>query len=74
MQLLPMKHAGCPLLLGQDVEENAKRIIRQIRQSGGVTNNSVVIGIITGIRHGTDSSLLLENGGSIHVDKEVARC
>ena len=73
VQLLPVKHVGRPLLLGQDVEDNAKKIIHQIRLSGGVINNSVVIGIITGILRGTDSSLLLENGGPIHVDKEVAR-
>ena len=61
------------MLLGRDVEESAKKVIQQIRQSGGIINNSVVIGIITGMLRGTESSLLLENGGPIHVDKEVAR-
>ena len=34
-------------MLGQDVEESVKKIILCIRESGGVINNSVVIGIIT---------------------------
>ena len=55
------------------MEEKTRRAIHQIREAGGVINNFVVIGIITGILHDTDSSLLLENGGSIHVDKPVAR-
>ena len=73
VQQLPLKQTGRPLLLGRDVEESAKKVIQQIRQSRGIINNSVVIGIITGILRGTESSLLLENGGPIHVDKEVAR-
>ena len=70
---LPAQSVGRPLLLGQDVEEKTRRVIHQIREAGGVINNSVVIGIITGILRDTDSSLLLENGGPIHVDKPVAR-
>ena len=70
---LPAQSVGRPLLLGQDVEEKTRRVIQQIREAGGVINNSVVIGIITGILRDTESSLLLENGGPIHVDKSVAR-
>ena len=70
---LPAQSVGHPLLLGQNVEEKT-RVIHQIREAGGVINNSVVIGIITGSLHDTESSLLLENGGPIHVDKAVARC
>lgn len=36
-------------------------------------NNSVVIGINTGILRDTDSNLLAENGGPIDVGKETAR-
>ena len=70
---LPVTHTGRPLLLGQDVEENAKRIIRCIREAGGVINNSIVIGIITGILRDTDSNLLAENGGPVQIDRSVAR-
>jgi hypothetical protein len=70
---LPVKPIGRPLLLGKDVEENAKKIIHCIRESGGIINNSVVIGIITGILRDTDSNLLSENGGPIKVDKGIAR-
>ena len=73
VQELPLKQTGRPLLLGRDVEESARNIIHQIRQAGGIVNNSVVIGVITGILRGTDSSLLSENGGPINVNKEVAR-
>ena len=44
---VPKKDVGCPLMLGQDVEESVKKIILCIRESGGVINNSIVIGIIT---------------------------
>jgi hypothetical protein len=59
--------------LGRDIEDNARKIIQQIRESGGVINNAVVIGIITGILRDVNSNLLLENGGPINVDKGVAR-
>ena len=70
---LPAQSVGRPLLLGHDVEEKTRRVIHHIREAGGVINNSVVIGNITGILRDTDSSLLLENGGPIHVDKPVTR-
>ena len=67
------KNVGRPLLLGKDVEESARKVILCIRASGGVINNSIVIGIITGIVRNINSNLLAENGGPIHVDKAVAR-
>ena len=70
---LPEKQTGRPLLLGQDVEESAKKIIRCIREAGGIINNSIVIGILTGILRETDSNLLAENGGPIQIDRSVAR-
>ena len=69
---VPEKNVVCPLMLGQDIEESAKKVILCIRESGGVINNSIVIGIITGILHDIDSNLLAENSGLIHVDKAVA--
>ena len=70
----PIKRApGRPLLLGQEVEEKAKAIILNIRDSGGVINNSVVIGIIKGIIRDSDSNLLVENGGPLQIDKPIAR-
>ena len=70
---VPKKNVGRPLMLGQDVEESVKKIILCIRESGGVINNSIVIGIITGVLRDIDSNLLSENGGPIRVDKAVAR-
>ena len=61
------------LALGQDVERHAMKVVHEVRESGGVVNYSVVIGIITGIMHNTDSNLLAENGGPITVGKEAAR-
>ena len=55
------------------MEEKTRRVIHQIREAGGVISNSSVIRIITGFLRDTDSSLLLENCGAIHVDKPVAR-
>ena len=49
------------LLLGQDVEESDKKIVPCIREAGGVINNSIVIGILSGILCDTDSNLLAEN-------------
>ena len=70
----PIKRApGRPLLLGQEVEEKAKAVILNIRDSGGVINNSVVIGIIKGIIRDSDSNLLVENGGPLQIDKPIAR-
>ena len=70
---LPTQSVGRPLLQGQDVEYKTRRVIHQIREAGGVISNSSVIRIITGFLRDTDSSLLLENCGAIHVDKPVAR-
>ena len=64
---------GWPLLLGKDVEESGRKVILCIRESGGVINNSIVSGIITGIVRNMDSNLLAENCGTIHFDKAVAR-
>ena len=63
---------GRPLTLGQNVERNAMMVIHQVRESGYVVNNSVVVGIITGIMGDTDSNLLVD--GPIPVGKEAARC
>lgn len=60
--------------LGQDVKESAKKIILCIREAGGVINNSIVIGILNGILHDTDSNLLAENSGPIQIDSPIARC
>ena len=66
------KPVGRPLLLEQDVEDKVKAIVCGIRDAGGVINNSTVIGIIKGVIKDSDSNLLLENGGSIEVDKPMA--
>ena len=65
---------GRPLRLGQNVERHAMMVIHQVRESGDVVNNSVVVGIITGIMGDTDSNLLAENDGPITVGKEAAWC
>ena len=70
---LPSKTTGCPLLLGSSIEESSKAIVRTIRDNGGIVNSSVTIGIIKGVIHDVDSNLLLENGGQVDVNKEVAR-
>ena len=62
---------GCPLLLGKDVEESAKKVILSTRESGCAINNSIVIRILTGIVRNVGSNLLAEHGGPIHVDKSV---
>ena len=67
------KPVGRPLLLGQDVENKVKAIVRGIWDAGGVINNSIVIGIIKGVIKDSDSNLLVENGGPIEVDKPVAK-
>ena len=68
VEKLPVQALGRPRALGQDVERHAMKVIHQIRESGGVVNNSVVIGVITGILRDTDSNLLAENGGPITVE------
>ena len=73
VEKLPVQALGRPLALGQAVERHAMKVIHQVRESGGVVNNSVVIGIIKGIMRDTDSNLLAENGGPITVGKEAAR-
>ena len=61
-----MKQADHLLLLGQDVEENAKSV-------RSVICNSVVIEHISGTLCGIDSRLLVENVW-IHVNEEVVCC
>ena len=62
---------GRPLTLEQNVERHAMMVIHQVRESGDVVNNSVVVGIITGIMGDTDSNLLAENDGPITVGKKL---
>ena len=69
-----MQALGHPLALGQNVEIRAMKDSHPVRESGDVVNNSVVVGIITGIMGDTDSNLLAENDGPITVGKEAALC
>ena len=70
---LPEKKRGRPLLLGEDLEEQVKVFLHQVRGYGGVINAPIALAASKGIVMAKDANMLSENGGSITLTKDWAK-
>ena len=56
------KKRGQPLLIGEELDEQEREYIRELRR-GVVINNDVAIAVDTGIVMNSNANLLVVNGG-----------
>ena len=67
------KAKGRPLLLGKNLEGQAKSFLKDLRSSGGVINTAIMLAAVKGIVLATDANLLAENGGNINLKRDWAK-
>ena len=71
-ELVPKKR-GRPLLIGEELDEQVREYVRELRREGVVINCDVAIAVGTGIVMNSDANLLVANGGHIDLTKHWAR-
>ena len=71
-ELVPKKR-GRPLLIGEELDEQVREYIRELRREGVVINSDVAIAVGTGIVMNSDTNLLVANGGHIDLTKHWAK-
>ena len=71
LELTPKKGEG-KLMLWDELDENVKKMVNSVRNSGGVINSVIVMAARKGIVLANDRSLLVENGGHIGITKSWA--
>ena len=64
---------GCPLLLGDKLDDQVKSYVQYLRTKGTPVNTTVVLGIASRIVKNHESSLLASNGGHIVLGKPRAK-
>ena len=62
MNELPEKEGGCPLLLGEELEKQARVYLTSYHKKGAVINTVIVIACSEGIVKGKDCNLLVMVG------------
>ena len=67
------KKRGRPLLLGEEMDEQVRVYIRELRANGYPINTAIVIATGQGIIKDYDSNLLSENGGHLSLTKDWAK-
>ena len=70
--LEPAKH-GCPLLLGDRIDDKVKQYLLKLRECGGVVNSAVTIASAKGIILTMDRTLLSDNGGHVNLTRGWAK-
>ena len=70
---MPENKQGRPLLLGEDLESQVKQFILELREHGSPVSTEVVVAAAKGIVEAKDSTLLIENGGTIDITKDWGR-
>ena len=70
---LPEKKRGRPLLVSEDIEDQVKEYIREIRVSGGVVNTAITLAAAKGIVLGKVANMLAENGGYLDLTRDWAK-
>ena len=71
-ELVPKKR-GRPLLIGEELDEQVREYVRELRKSGVIINAHVVIAVGMGLVMSKDANLLAENGGHVSLTKHWAR-
>ena len=67
------KKRGSPLLIGEELYEQVREYVRELRKSGVIINAHVVIAVGMGLVLSKDANLLAENGGHTNLCKHWAR-
>ena len=72
IKVLPEKRRGRPLLFNEELEEKViqKWFLTELRKSGGVVNSQIAMETAKGVVKARDANLLVENGGSININKD----
>lgn len=65
---LPFNKRGRPYLLGERLDQQVQAYIRILREQGGIVTASIVVAAAKGIIMATNSSLLRDFGGHIHLN------
>lgn len=73
MKTLPTKVRGRPLMLGEEIDDEVKQFIKNVRTSGGVVNTIIVVAAVQGIVGAENRALLKENGGHMDINRDYAR-
>ena len=63
------KKRGQPLLIGEELDEQVREYIRELRREGVVINSDVAIAVGTGIIMNSNANLLVANSGHIDLTK-----
>ena len=71
-ELIPKKR-GRPLLIGEELDEQVRDYIKELRREGVVINCDVAIAVGAGIVMISDANLLIANGGHIDLTKHWAK-
>ena len=71
-ELVPKKR-GRPLMVGEELDEQVREYIRELRKLWVIINAHVVIAVGMGLVLNKDANLLEENGGHISLTKHWAR-
>ena len=67
------KKRGQPLLIGEELDEQVREYIRELRREGVVINSDVAIAVGTGIVMNSNANLLVTNSGHIDLTKHWAK-
>jgi len=71
-ELVPKKR-GRPLLIGEELDEQVREYIKELRRFGVTINAHVVIAVGMGLVLNKDANLLANNGGHISLEKHWAK-
>ncbi|MCH9717517.1 MAG: hypothetical protein K0U52_10595, partial [Gammaproteobacteria bacterium] len=69
---LPTKKRGRPFLVGDLIDNQVQSYLKKIREHGGIVTASVAVAAARGIIMATDSTLLLDFGGHIQLNRHWA--
>ena len=61
------------MLINEELDDQVKEYVRELRREGVVINSNVVIAVGTGIEMSDDANLLLTNGGHVDLTKHWAK-
>ena len=70
---LPMKKRGCPLLLGEELDQKVQSYLNALRANGAVVNTAVAVGCAKGLVASEGANLLACNGGHIDITNYWAK-
>ena len=65
VDVIPSAKRGCPLLLGETLDNQVKAYIRTVRDAGGPITNAIVMAVGRAVVRKFDPSLLTENDGPL---------